>query len=849
MNLMRKHFSLLGSKLLIAFTALSVTAITVEKSPADLVDGLAVYWSLDDSFEDEAHGLAGSASTVNDTLNLSHDNAFDTGVLVFTDTALFGQAIEMSGGENDGHLFANPSLDVIGQAGVGGFLDGNMAISVWAEATALERGWQAIAAHGEGGGYRLHRRGSDSWAAFTGNGSGDTDPAGPTTDISPGTGWHHFVARVTNDVAELWVDGQFQGSESPGTPEDRGNGVHIGMNPDTSGREWLGRIDDLGIWNRSLSDSEIFEIYTKGLSGISLLGEDVGNPFLPTPLPGPTGSNGQWGLREVTNNGTIDSIQLAVDSLVSGAGTITDGSVPTLDVTDPDTNADGGPTIGSTPHNFLSNTAADDDNITSVAKGRIKVEEGGDFTFHVNANDGFGLRIVGKEFASASNGGIIDPNDPTTLARLTPGGALGVVNLEAGEYDVEFISWEHTDQGFYEVSTAQGAITDPDLAQWIAVGDPSSVAGFSKLPTVRLAEPASAFNMPGVPEMPSELGADDGGVLGARAQFLNGNITGADDSEIVAFHDPESGNNLGGTSTPFPAQVDGTDDNDFSTAVLGQFTVDNGNEVPDELVPLTFSIQSDDNGMIRVIGTSFESSNQPLLDVDGDMACAGDFNSGNINTTCTITLEEGTHNFEAYHREQGGGAYFQIFWAEDHRPGFNAGDFTILSTDATPTEIPANTGLALVGGVVVNGDFNDDGAWDVADIDSLGKAIIDGTNDPAFDINGDGVVDIVDQDEWRAIAATENGFAAAYLPGDANLDGSVLVGDLNIVGTNWQSSPDPWGSGDFNVDGIVDVADLNLLALNWQQSIPVAAAGEAVPEPSTLALLTLAGIALVLRRR
>ena len=77
----------------------------------------------------------------------------------------------------------------------------------------------------------------------------------------------------------------------------------------------------------------------------------------------------------------------------------------------------------------------------------------------------------------------------------------------------------------------------------------------------------------------------------------------------------------------------------------------------------------------------------------------------------------------------------------------------------------------------------------------------------------------------------------------------MLVGDLNAVGTNWQGSPDPWSSGDFNADGVVDVADLNVLALNWQQSIPAAAAGEAVPEPSAVMLLILAVTASCLARR
>lgn len=143
-------------------------------------------------------------------------------------------------------------------------------------------------------------------------------------------------------------------------------------------------------------------------------------------------------------------------------------------------------------------------------------------------------------------------------------------------------------------------------------------------------------------------------------------------------------------------------------------------------------------------------------------------------------------------------------------------------------------------------DFNGDGFCDTVDLDDLGTEIIAGNHNSEFDLTGEGLVNLSDQVIWLDIAAANNGFAEPYLDGDADLDGAVIVGDLNVVGTNWQSSSDinPWTHGDFNADGMTEVADLNLLALNWQDQIAAAASdAEAVPEPSAVALLLLAALA------
>ena len=92
---------------------------------------------------------------------------------------------------------------------------------------------------------------------------------------------------------------------------------------------------------------------------------------------------------------------------------------------------------------------------------------------------------------------------------------------------------------------------------------------------------------------------------------------------------------------------------------------------------------------------------------------------------------------------------------------------------------------------------------------------------------------------WTDDAAGKVTVAYA-LYGDSNLDGTVNGADLNTVLSNYNKTGDYWYQGDFNYDGTVNGADLNTVLSNYNQSLSV---GAAVPEPSTLGMLTLGVLA------
>jgi beta-glucanase (GH16 family) len=87
------------------------------------------------------------------------------------------------------------------------------------------------------------------------------------------------------------------------------------------------------------------------------------------------------------------------------------------------------------------------------------------------------------------------------------------------------------------------------------------------------------------------------------------------------------------------------------------------------------------------------------------------------------------------------------------------------------------------------------------------------------------------------------------IDGDLNGDGFVGIADLNIVLGVWNTNVAPGEllAGDPSGDGFVGIADLNVVLGNWNAGTPPNDATN-IPEPVSLVLMSLGGVALLRRR-
>jgi hypothetical protein len=166
-------------------------------------------------------------------------------------------------------------------------------------------------------------------------------------------------------------------------------------------------------------------------------------------------------------------------------------------------------------------------------------------------------------------------------------------------------------------------------------------------------------------------------------------------------------------------------------------------------------------------------------------------------------------------------------WTFPGLPGgvLPSGGYTATLQTAGVTDMAGNptsaNGLETLSFSWLQGDVNESGAIDAADIDQLYDSFSASNNSPIVDLDGDGNVD--QQDVDRLV-----NFIIGTRYGDADLDHDVDRADLLALVAAYGGSGG-WSSGDFSGDNAVGLLDLARL----QQNFGLASA----PSPAASAIL------------
>lgn len=130
-------------------------------------------------------------------------------------------------------------------------------------------------------------------------------------------------------------------------------------------------------------------------------------------------------------------------------------------------------------------------------------------------------------------------------------------------------------------------------------------------------------------------------------------------------------------------------------------------------------------------------------------------------------------------------------------------------------------------------DFDGNGTCDAVDVDELlavgslvDGVVVDSSGNELYDLNGDSIVNSLDLQQWLEMAGSGLG-TSAFVPGDADLDGSVEFNDFLQLSENFGEVAG-WTGGDFDGDGVVGFPDFLSLSANFGTTVQAAS----VPEPS-----------------
>jgi hypothetical protein len=255
---------------------LSILALLPVSTRAELTDGLVAYYNFDD----------GGGDILNESTGLSEDGELfgfpgDNSQWV---AGRIGGALEFDGVDDHVIASAYPLAETALSVSIWGWADQG---PTWGTLVKNWGGAQVGQFH-----FGLGQGAADTLNIFITDSTGSAFNAGTDTDPIEFGQWEHyaFVANPDEMTVKLFRNGEVV-DEQPydgtftDTPNSEALGIGVKTNDSGDGPDpgnpgyWDGKMDDLGIWLRALTDDEIKGIYDNGLLGLPIAGGSLPGDF------------------------------------------------------------------------------------------------------------------------------------------------------------------------------------------------------------------------------------------------------------------------------------------------------------------------------------------------------------------------------------------------------------------------------------------------------------------------------------------------------------------------------------------------------------------------------------------
>jgi len=210
-----------------------------------LTDNLTAYYKADET----------SGTTFSDSTGNGKNGTAETDLSSFTTTGKINAGIDTTSyGVSLGSYIASLLNTSSG------------SVSVWFKVTSAKNSNFIISKEQSGtyGVYNLYTDASNNILIGMDSGGGNNQIETISGQVTTGS-WVHLVHTWDGTYWKVYINGSLVSTTShTRVPTSNGNGFYIGRHVSNSSNKFSGVIDEIGIWSRALTSTEVTELYNSG---------------------------------------------------------------------------------------------------------------------------------------------------------------------------------------------------------------------------------------------------------------------------------------------------------------------------------------------------------------------------------------------------------------------------------------------------------------------------------------------------------------------------------------------------------------------------------------------------------